>query len=475
MRYMNQSSPSHELFAIEGDFIETRNHMIFDVNGINQPKDRIIAFLRYVPLGFFIDGIGHYLESVPDHWTGERKGGFVKFKEKVFSLIQNDNISEIKPLFQQYTGFEIDDVRTRFFTNNSSPPNRIDSIYVKIYSIAARYEILSKIKPEYIVRFRNYDFPLQSVLKNDIIHVFTPESHLSEMLREGANHDAENNNKKYFESIIYLLTFLSNGAKIPLSTFGLSGSAMVNLITHYSDYDLVVYGKKNVQKLRRFLAECFKTNFTTPHNENTLLNTSQTTHVIQKYDHDQLVKHYKVRAKGFQFALEDFIKCEQRKTHQFSIDGVSVFIRYLKESRNQYHLNNDFDSIMYEDVGRVTLKGTIIEDEDNYYTPAFYSMKPDELVDSHVNNYPSDEKQIINKKDELMEKFIQLIKTSDLEKLEIFTIRGRFMEQASNGDHIIISGKLEYCINLNPHGLTKTQNYFHVVVGIDANDIFYPI
>ncbi|TFG05367.1 MAG: hypothetical protein EU536_02015 [Promethearchaeota archaeon] len=39
-----------ELKAREGDFLETTERLIFDVKGIVQPRDRIIAFLRYYPV-----------------------------------------------------------------------------------------------------------------------------------------------------------------------------------------------------------------------------------------------------------------------------------------------------------------------------------------------------------------------------------------------------------------------------------------
>jgi predicted nucleotidyltransferase len=35
--------------AREGDFVETSEHLIFDVKGLIHPCDRIISFLRYVP------------------------------------------------------------------------------------------------------------------------------------------------------------------------------------------------------------------------------------------------------------------------------------------------------------------------------------------------------------------------------------------------------------------------------------------
>ncbi len=40
---------------IEGFFIESKDGMIFDVKGLSQPKDRVIAFVRYIPWKFLKD------------------------------------------------------------------------------------------------------------------------------------------------------------------------------------------------------------------------------------------------------------------------------------------------------------------------------------------------------------------------------------------------------------------------------------
>ncbi|MHA1210579.1 MAG: hypothetical protein ACTSRF_15340, partial [Candidatus Freyarchaeota archaeon] len=39
----------HSKPIIEGDFIEDKNNLIFDVKGLVHPPDRIIAYLRYYP------------------------------------------------------------------------------------------------------------------------------------------------------------------------------------------------------------------------------------------------------------------------------------------------------------------------------------------------------------------------------------------------------------------------------------------
>jgi len=58
--------------AMEGDFIETDEGLLFDVKGFYHPQDRIIAFLRYYPAS-----------------GGERKRGKVRYK-KVYDFDERD-------------------------------------------------------------------------------------------------------------------------------------------------------------------------------------------------------------------------------------------------------------------------------------------------------------------------------------------------------------------------------------------------
>jgi predicted nucleotidyltransferase len=70
----------------EGDFIETRDRLIFDVKGLQHPPDRVIAFLRYYPSE-----------------TGERIRNGVKYG-KVYSL--NDRFNILRKRYPTYIYFD---------------------------------------------------------------------------------------------------------------------------------------------------------------------------------------------------------------------------------------------------------------------------------------------------------------------------------------------------------------------------------
>ncbi|WXG43341.1 MAG: nucleotidyltransferase domain-containing protein [Promethearchaeati archaeon SRVP18_Atabeyarchaeia-1] len=69
---------SHSKTFREGDFIENRDKLIFDVKGMLHPPDRVIAFLRYYPSSI-----------------GGRERGGIRY-EKVYSLVERFSILKSK-------------------------------------------------------------------------------------------------------------------------------------------------------------------------------------------------------------------------------------------------------------------------------------------------------------------------------------------------------------------------------------------
>ncbi|MHA1785745.1 MAG: hypothetical protein ACTSVY_05705 [Candidatus Helarchaeota archaeon] len=78
----NSGGVKIRLYLREGDFIETRDDLIFDVKGYDHPKNRIVAFLRYYP-----------------DKRGNRFKNFRRYS-KVYSLRRRFNI--LKTKFPQY-------------------------------------------------------------------------------------------------------------------------------------------------------------------------------------------------------------------------------------------------------------------------------------------------------------------------------------------------------------------------------------
>ncbi len=369
--------------AFEGDFIETHDGLIFDVKGLLHPEDRKIAYLRYIPARFFNPGYKNAKKT-------EKK-----------RITQN---------IEKKFGVSIADIRFGKEVN------------VKLYDIPSRFKILSHFKPEYIYQTKLYDFPLQSVPNQDIKTIHAPEAFLNDALKSTTDHTLRN-----------LVEFLHKGGNIPLNCIGLSGSPMVGLEGLESDYDIIVYGADESKKVHSLFREKFS------HSQYFTSGTSK----IKAYKGRALKKHFKSRAQGFPIKYEDFTIAEREKTHQFLIDGKDVFIRYIKFRRSDANLPQ-FENYSFRNLGRISLKGTIIEDSQSIFTPGQYILK--------ITENKSEYTAITGK------------------EIEIFTLRGRFLEQARIGDEVLVNGKLEQKSDLHEDALSQ-----RVVIGTDPEDLMIQI
>jgi predicted nucleotidyltransferase len=365
--------------AMEGDFIETDDGLIFDVKGFLHPNDRKIAYLRYIPASFFN----------PDYKNAKKK-----------------EIKEIKSGIEEKFQISVADVRFG------------KEMYIKLYDIPSRFIILSHFKPEYIYNSNLYDFPLQSVPIQDIKAIHAPEFFLKKKLE-----------LKEDTTLLNLVNFIRNGSKVPISHIGLTGSSLVGLEGKTSDYDIIVYGEKESINTHSFLDEKFSHSkrFTSEGSE------------IHAYDELSLKKHYKTRASGFNISYMDFFNTERKKTHQFLIDDKEVFIRFIKFYRPKAILPQ-FDDYSFINLGRVALTGIIIDDSKSFFTPGRYALK--------ITDITSDKGQFTEN------------------PIEIFTLRGRFLEQARNGDTVSIQGKLEQINELSTHNSSQ-----RIVIGTNPDDL----
>ncbi|MHA1110031.1 MAG: hypothetical protein ACTSRE_02955 [Promethearchaeota archaeon] len=370
-------------FAFEGDFLETENGLIFDVKGILHPKNRKIAYLRYIPARIF---------------------------NPEFQNAKKQEKDAIKKHIEQKYEISVSDIRFG------------KEVYVKIYDIPSRFKILSHFKPEYIYRSELYEFPLQSVPNQDIKMIHAPDKFLKNTLQSTTD-----------TTLINLIDFLQTGGNIPFNHIGLSGSSMVELEEKKSDYDIIIYGEKESKTVHSFLEGKFA--------QAQLLALKNSK--IQAYRGRNLRKHYKTRASGFSINFKDFVVTERKKTHQFLIDGKDVFIRYIKFHRTNAVLPQ-FEDFSFKHLGRVSLNGTIIEDSQSIFTPGTYMIKIAEII----------------KGNELITEKI----------IEIFTLRGRFLEQGRNGDIVHIEGKLELKENLQTHKISQ-----QIVIGTDPKDTMVQI
>jgi predicted nucleotidyltransferase len=207
---------------------------------------------------------------------------------------------------------------------------------------------------------------------------------------------------------------------------------MGTLYLRISD-DLIIYGEKESRKVHEFLEDCL-------FYPDGLFSELRDSLKVKLYNEQFLRKHYGFRAKESDMSYQQFKRAELKKSHQFLIEGREVFIRYLKSTRTRPKSSRVVYS--YKSMGRVSLKGKIIDDEESIFTPGRYTIRITE-VHQGKNLVPN-------------------------RTYEIFTMRGRFLESAHLGDIVQVRGKLEKIIR-------PGRPTYQIVLGIDPEDLIIQI
>ena len=451
--------------AIEGDFLETKEDMIFDVKGLSHPPNRIIAYVRYIPIDFFIKQIDVFLAEMINStelnsqykmWSN----GFSTITEEINEKLERKEFKIIVDNINDLFGFNIEAIRFRIGFG----------YYFKVYDMQSRFDILSMIKSEYIFSSKYYYFPFQAVPAQNIKKIHKPEDFIQKLLNKSLEEKSKvefkykdkfkSNNElkfnKFNKNLLDLIEIFKENTNIELGSIGLTGSGLVGLSGDVSDIDLTIYGIEETKKVRNLLKKILITeNFTGLYGD-----ISQ----IHPYSDKQLKKHYDFRAKSFNIPIKNFIFYEKRKLHQFYFDETEVFIRYLKFNRSENRHFDKFNEYYYGYVGRIELNAILRDIKDSMFTPASYLI--DNIQLDSIN---------INLEEKYKKSFNDLIKNDEFKILKLITMRGRFIEQAIINEKVKICGKLEFVLTENQDTSKFSIENLRIIVGIDKRDKFYPI
>jgi predicted nucleotidyltransferase len=184
----------------DGDTFITKDNFIFYVFGYEHPKNRVFAFLKYIP--------------------AEHKELFkVKFLKKTWKK------GKLQLL-------------------------RAEKLYTA-GNYNAFLEVFKKSFPEYVYHcsFRQKD--IISVPLKHIKKVYLPDECLQALLKKKRREKLE-------KTAIRLLMLLSKNSKVQLENFGLHGSLALNMQTSESDVDFVVYGAKNFRRTEKTIKRFVK-------------------------------------------------------------------------------------------------------------------------------------------------------------------------------------------------------------------------
>ncbi|KXA96993.1 hypothetical protein AKJ38_02190 [candidate division MSBL1 archaeon SCGC-AAA259I14] len=304
----------------EGDYIETKEGLLFHIKGVLHPKDRVIAFLRYFPTE-----------------KGERERKNRRFK--------------------------------------------------KIYPLDKRYKYLKKNFPKYIFYSKKIRKKIQAVPLEDIKKIYRPQEKLEE-IRE------KKNLTSIEEKVLNFSNKIVQISGIDPHQIGVSGSILVDLHKSDSDIDLVGYGEEAGWKIHSAIKK---------------MRDKDTD--IQPYDEENGLRIAKFRWERTELPLEILAKIEMEKVLHGMVYGKDFFIRLVKDWPDIDSSYNDFE---YSPKGVAKIEGLVSDDSDSIFTPNRYVLEESQTLDGNHGKVEN-----------------------------ITSYRGRFSEQAVQGDKILAYGRIE--------------------------------
>lgn len=276
----------------------------------------------------------------------------------------------------------------RFVPNTEGERRRGHIAYRKVYTLSARYELLEKRFPRYLTQDEVFGERLCEVPVKDVRRHYRPSERLQELRRKKRLDTLE-------RQALNFVSLLKESAKLPWYVLGVSGSILTKLHTPKSDIDPVVYGLENCHKVHSALK---------------LLHKTQTS-LAQPYDERELRALFDFRSKDTQVSFEEFVQTESRKVLQGKYDGHDYFIRCVK---NWNEIGEKYGDVHYSNTGYARIKATVTDASESIFTPCTY-----EITKAHV------------------------LKGTVQSVSEIASFRGRFCEQAEDGEVVVAQGKVE--------------------------------
>ncbi len=285
--------------------------------------------------------------------------------------------------------------------------------YRKLNTIREKVEFLRSRFSEYYTFDPYYQRMLPIIPWSRVVKHYTPQHTVTELL-------AARNLAGLRLKALRFLRCVAEMADVSLDRLGISGSIMLGLEGEGSDIDLVVYGLRESQKVRAAILKAMAEGM-----------------LIRRLGGERLKELYLTRSKDTQMSYEDFKRVEEKKSNQGLFENTPFFIRYLKDWNE---VDERYGEYQIRRLGYAKITAEVLDASQAHLTPAIYLLK-----DVRVLSGPS-----------------------SLTVDRLITWRGRFAEQACEGEAIVAQGYVEEY--LHKGGVLR-----QMVVGEGREDTILPI
>jgi predicted nucleotidyltransferase len=261
--------------------------------------------------------------------------------------------------------------------------------YRRLYRFPEQERLLREKYPHYLTFDPICQTTLQSVPRKYLRRIYDPCARLQELWQKAERDPVE-------KEALAFAHLLHKEAGVPWTSLGLSGSVLIGLHTPRSDLDLAVYGLQSCWAVHQALKG--------------LLAAGDSG--VGRLDERGMEELYASRVADTRISFSDFVRSERDKVIQGRFHGRPYFIRFL---RAPAEVRERYGDCRYTPLGRVEIEATVTDAREAIFTPCLYPLEA-----------------------------VRFLKGPRVEGLaEIISYRGRFCEQAQEGDAVLASGTLE--------------------------------
>lgn len=256
--------------------------------------------------------------------------------------------------------------------------------YRRVYDLDETQGFLGAQYPQYLNHVEERGLVLQSVPLDRIAKVYSP--------REGIQAFIDRPRTELEKTTVKFASAISSESGVPLGEIGVSGSLLLGLARAASDVDLIVYGVENGFKAYEAIRRL-----------------REGPGWVEPYDSRGAGRIAAERWGDTGIDPGLLAHAESRKVLHGLVDGREYFVRMVRRPEEyDYELTS-------KPVGRVKIRATVTSAREGIFTPCTYLTEDCEYIDpeegpvvAHLNSY-----------------------------------RGKFTEQASEGEVVEVHGSLE--------------------------------
>lgn len=333
-----------------------------------------------------------FIKVIKNYHTAKAitRGNMMKAREGDLIKTKNNVVFDVKGLVHPPNAII---AFPRFIPSPEGTRKGKGTTYGKVYSLSERFKYLQENTPDLIVDDPVFGETLCEVPTAQVAELYKPEEKLWSLRTAKDLNILES-------KALRLAKTLKAKAGIAWSSIGISGSIMAGLTTQTSDIDPLVYSEVNSRKAYSSLQELRKT----------------ADSGFKPYTRDELRILYDFRSKDTQMSFEDFLVVESRKAFQGMFMGTDYFIRFVKDWSE---ISEQYGDVFFQNSGYCKVVATVVDSQEALFTPCTYKLGEVEVLEGP-----------------------NLAAIS-----EVVSFRGRFCQQAIEGERIEAQGKIERVTN----------------------------